>query len=335
MITRRVASLLEVGTGFHAELTGRENVYLSGAILGMSKSEIRGKFDEIVDFSGVEKFIDTPVKRYSSGMRVRLGFAVAAHLEPQILLVDEVLAVGDAAFRRKCLGKMDNVVKAGRTVLLVSHNMASIRSLCPRSILLDQGRVVMDGDTGEAIDCYIGRSVQHHQSGMVGLGEHANRLPGMTPVLTHASVRNASLEPCVAFHQGQPVIIDLAYDARALGTPLTGAGITIESANGARVGAYNTYMSSPPPHRLPPKGVVRFHLEGPVFTPGRYLVTVAVSPAPNQLTDKVERVLDFDMLPVDVYGTGWLLKAAHGVVALDCRSTVMSTAPGTAESTDA
>jgi len=151
----RVASLLEVGTGFHPELTGRENVYLSGAILGMRKAEIDARFDEIVDFSGIEEFIDTPVKRYSSGMRVRLGFAVSAHLEPEILLVDEILAVGDAAFRRKSLGKMGDLSRAGRTVLFVSHNMASIRSLCTSCIALDGGRIIAAGAADEVVKRYL------------------------------------------------------------------------------------------------------------------------------------------------------------------------------------
>src|SRR5262249_50068388 len=140
-IRGRVASLLEVGTGFHPELTGRENIYLNGAILGMTRAEIKKKFDEIVDFAGVEKFLDTPVKRYSSGMYVRLAFAIAAHLEPEILVVDEVLAVGDTEFQKKCLGKMQAVAGHGRTVLFVSHNMAAIRSLCSKSILLASGRL--------------------------------------------------------------------------------------------------------------------------------------------------------------------------------------------------
>jgi len=151
----RVASLLEVGTGFHPELTGRENIYLNGAILGMRKDEISRKFDEIVDFSGVATFIDTPVKRYSSGMYVRLAFAVAAHLEPEILLVDEVLAVGDAEFQKKCLGKMGDVAREGRTVLFVSHNMAAVRNLCARSILLEDGRVTIDGPSEDTVDRYL------------------------------------------------------------------------------------------------------------------------------------------------------------------------------------
>lgn len=158
-IAGRVASLLEVGTGFHPELTGRENMYLNGAVLGMTRREIQRKFDEIVAFAEVEQFLDTPVKRYSSGMYVRLAFAVAAHLEPEILIVDEVLAVGDAQFQKKCLGKMEAVSKDGRTVLFVSHNMSSIRGLCSRAILLKKGLVELDGPVKEVTDSYLREAV--------------------------------------------------------------------------------------------------------------------------------------------------------------------------------
>jgi len=154
-IRGKISSLLEVGTGFHPELTGRENVYLNGTILGMRKKELDRKFDEIVDFSGIEKFIDTPVKRYSSGMKVRLAFAVAAHLEPEILLIDEVLAVGDAAFQKKCLNKMEDVGQHGRTVLFVSHNMPAVTRLCPRTILLKGGRVLADGPSHQIVSIYM------------------------------------------------------------------------------------------------------------------------------------------------------------------------------------
>lgn len=161
-IKGRIASLLEVGTGFHPELTGRENIYLNGAILGMHRLEIKRKFDEIVDFSGVDKFLDTPVKRYSSGMYVRLAFAVAAYLESEILIVDEVLSVGDAEFQRKCLGKMHDVsTSEGRTVLFVSHNMAAISNLCSRGILLNQGHIFLDSNIHEAIDAYISTNFQN------------------------------------------------------------------------------------------------------------------------------------------------------------------------------
>ncbi|PYN50294.1 MAG: ABC transporter ATP-binding protein, partial [Candidatus Rokuibacteriota bacterium] len=155
-IVGRVGSLLEVGTGFHPELTGRENVYLNGAILGMKRSEIDRRFDEIVAFSEIERFLETPVKHYSSGMYARLAFAVAAHLEPEILLVDEVLAVGDAAFQKKCLGKMGDVAEQGRTVLFVSHNLGAINDLCARSILLNNGQVEIDGAPDKVIRTYLG-----------------------------------------------------------------------------------------------------------------------------------------------------------------------------------
>jgi len=158
-IKGRIASLLEVGTGFHPDLTGRENIYLNGAILGMSKKEIKSKFDEIVAFSGVDKYIDTPVKRYSSGMYVRLAFSVAAHLEPEILIVDEVLAVGDAEFQRKCLGKMKEVSQNGRTVIFVSHNLVAVKSLCTKGIVLEQGKLVFNGTADEAVEHYMRTSV--------------------------------------------------------------------------------------------------------------------------------------------------------------------------------
>ncbi len=160
----RLGSLLEVGTGFHPDMTGRENIYLNGSILGMKKKEIEQKFDDIVAFSGIEQFLDTPVKRYSSGMYVRLAFAVAAHLEPEILLIDEVLAVGDAAFQKKCLGKMSDVTKEGRTVLFVSHNMSAIKYLCDSCILLEKGTVVRQGDPGTLIEQYL-ESIKGKNSG--------------------------------------------------------------------------------------------------------------------------------------------------------------------------
>lgn len=162
----RIGALLEVGTGFHPEMTGRENIYMNGAIMGMTKAEVSRKLDEIIDFSGCERYIDTPVKRYSSGMTVRLGFAVAAHLDPEILVVDEVLAVGDAEFQKKAIGKMQEVSRGeGRTVLFVSHNMASIRNLCDRGIMLENGSVFFDGDVNDAIDRYLNEfSIEAHRS---------------------------------------------------------------------------------------------------------------------------------------------------------------------------
>lgn len=168
-IRGRVGSLLEIGTGFHPELTGRENVYLNGAVLGMRKKEIDRKFDEIVAFSEIERFMDTPVKRYSAGMHVRLAFAVAAHLEPEIMVVDEVLAVGDAAFQKKCLGKMGEAGRGGRTVLFVSHNLGAVRSLCPRALLLDGGRLVAEGETGSVLAKYVAETVAAGGGGQPGV----------------------------------------------------------------------------------------------------------------------------------------------------------------------
>lgn len=185
-IKGRVASLLEVGTGFHPELTGRENIFLNGAILGMGRAEIKKKFDEIVDFAEIEKFLDTPVKRYSSGMYVRLAFAVAAHLEPEILIVDEVLAVGDAAFHKKCLGKMEDVGKQGRTVLFVSHNMTAIRNLCKRVVYLKEGRVHRIGDAAGITEEYLQQTL--NAESLVDLATIIGSLPA-DPVLRLLSVK--------------------------------------------------------------------------------------------------------------------------------------------------
>lgn len=209
-VNGRIASLLEVGTGFHPELTGRENIFLNGAILGMTKNEISQKFDEIVEFSGIKKYVNTPVKRYSSGMYVRLAFAVAAHLEPEILIVDEVLAVGDADFQRKALGKMDEVSKKGRTVLFVSHDMGAIRRLCKRSVLLSRGTVELDGKTDDVIEHYLSdASNQVSRSINYGVG-----LRSKSEDLILNSIRivdeNDSTESLLT--NGNPVFVKINYE---------------------------------------------------------------------------------------------------------------------------
>lgn len=206
----RVASLLEVGTGFHPELTGRENIYLNGAILGMQHKEIRRKFDEIVDFAEVEKFLDTPVKRYSSGMYVRLAFAVAAHLEPEILIVDEVLAVGDAQFQKKCLGKMDAVGKEGRTVLFVSHNMSAIRSLCERIIMLDKGIAAFIGLPTEGIDLYL-KDAQQMNSVDFNLVDYSRSGYLGTSLRIQRLVFNLGKE----IYHGQPLLVEIYFECFA------------------------------------------------------------------------------------------------------------------------
>lgn len=209
-IKGRVSSLLEVGTGFHPELTGRENVYLNGTILGMTKLEIDRKFDEIVEFSGVERFLDTPVKRYSSGMRVRLAFAVAAHLEPEILIVDEVLAVGDAAFQKKCLEKMENVGKEGRTVLFVSHSMPAITRMCERVILLDSGRKVSDGSSHEVVSKYL-QGGEGHSAGSKTWDENKNAPGGNIVKLTSAKVTDVNDNITQTHDIRMPLQIEMEY----------------------------------------------------------------------------------------------------------------------------
>jgi lipopolysaccharide transport system ATP-binding protein len=203
-IKGRVASLLEVGTGFHPELTGRENIYLNGAILGMSKEEIKRKFDEIVDFAEVEKFLDTPVKRYSSGMYVRLAFAVAAHLEPEILIVDEVLAVGDAAFQKKCLGKMGDVAtKEGRTVLFVSHNMSTIIELCENSILFKNGKIDYFGLSQKTINQYLSFTQSLY---LIDLTQFKHNGPQKYATLTSLEIYDETMNHCLSFLMGSTII---------------------------------------------------------------------------------------------------------------------------------
>jgi lipopolysaccharide transport system ATP-binding protein len=208
----RVASLLEVGTGFHPELTGRENVFLNGAILGMSRAEIRQKFDEIVAFAEVEKFLDTPVKRYSSGMYVRLAFAVAAHLEPEILIVDEVLAVGDAQFQKKCLGKMKDVAGHGRTVLFVSHNMQAVSSLCNRAVLIDQGLMLESGHPSSVIANYIKRAIGFISSDREQIWEDPTTAPGNDRIrLRSIKLVAQADDPLQEIHLDTPIRVEVEY----------------------------------------------------------------------------------------------------------------------------
>jgi lipopolysaccharide transport system ATP-binding protein len=265
----RLASLLEVGTGFHLELTGRENIFLNGAILGMSRAEIRSKLDEIVDFSGMEKFLDTPVKRYSSGMLVRLAFAVAAHLEPEILLVDEVLAVGDAEFQRKCLGKMDSVTKAGRTVIFVSHNMGVVTSLCPRAIWLDKGRVRQIGPSHEVVGRYMSD----------GLGPQAgavHRYPeDLAKPFQLLSARTASADgvACQAFSCDDPIVIECECIVRETVAGLYGY-MDVSRTDGTSVMVSDSFDAQDNPLESLPPGRRRLRIVIParILGPGDYLV---------------------------------------------------------------
>ncbi|SRR5713226_7557037 len=313
----RVGSLLEVGTGFHPELTGRENIYLNGAIIGMRKKEIDRKFDEIVAFAEVEKFIDTSVKLYSSGMYVRLAFAVAAHMEPEIMLVDEVLAVGDAAFQKKCLGKMSDVAKQGRTVLLVSHNMGVLREIVGRAVWLDEGRTLYDGDITEAISRYLS-SGQMSNDMVVDLSNHPRRRPGMKTILKHTVCKTSSGIPSKDFSQSDEVILELDYAAFD-GVKLSGAGFILTTMEGIRVGGFNTYMAYQPPYKLPQVGKVTFIIPARQLTPGSYFVTVSLGSHQGILEDKVENAISFTIQSSDIYGTGYLLTKEDGVAALSVK----------------
>jgi lipopolysaccharide transport system ATP-binding protein len=217
-IAGRIGSLLEVGTGFHQELTGRENIFLNGAILGMTRAEITRKFDEIVEFSEIGEFLDTPVKRYSSGMYVRLAFAVAAHLEPEILIIDEVLAVGDTAFQKKCIGKMGSFAQSGRTVLFVSHNMEAVRSLCQRSIWMKDGRVHKDGDAADVIGDYFNNVSSEHSFSC------ANADYGL--VIKSVRLKNGQGEESNQFCPGDDLVVEISYDSqKRIDRPIIALGV--------------------------------------------------------------------------------------------------------------
>ena len=262
-IKGRVGSLLEVGTGFHPELTGRENIFLNGAILGMTKAEIRGKLDEIVDFSGCERYLDTPVKRYSSGMMVRLGFAVAAHLEPEILIVDEVLAVGDAEFQKKCLGKMKDVAEHGRTVLFVSHNMAAVGALCPRVVALLDGALVEDGHGHSVIARYIDGSDTTRGQRLGGGGEV--ELMGVRAEYSH--VANGKCGISVELHlRVNDSVENLYVDA------------DVENSQGVRILQFIPEQSCAAATDIcgRPLWVASFHAECTHLAPGEYVGNVYV-----------------------------------------------------------
>lgn len=293
----RVASLLEVGTGFHPELTGRENVYLNGAILGMSKREIERKFDEIVSFAEVEKFIDTPVKRYSSGMYVRLAFAVAAHLEPEILVVDEVLAVGDSEFQKKCLGKMNDVAQEGRTILFVSHNMASISNLCTKGVVLHQGRIVMAGDIDEAIARYL-------SMGEAGQTIYKVAPTSITsPIITRACVVDASGKAIAAVPMGQPFGVQVEFKSSY---PLTDPfmGVRINTASGQSIIVVsNTLQHKGKLATTVKEGVFRVFFPRPNLNQGIYYVSLTLADNLVPL-DRKSDLLKLEVTPVDIFGTG-------------------------------
>lgn len=320
----RVASLLEVGTGFHPELTGRENIFLNGAILGMSKVEIRSKFDEIVAFAEIEKFIDTPVKRYSSGMYVRLAFAVAAHLEPEILIVDEVLAVGDIAFQVKCLGKMGDVARQGKTVLVVSHNMTSIRALCNRCILLERGLLAHDGNTIETVALYM-NSGMAQENGTVDLTDHPRRLSGMAKVLKRISLLDVEGQTITCIHQDRDLFIRIEYQQTSEIRP-SHVGFALYAQDGTRITGFNTAMGNClADWRIPGSGIVTFRIPGKSLNPGQFILYPSIAALPNNLLDKVEGAISFSVEQSDIYGTGYVLTQEDGLFPLMSSFTVQPT----------
>jgi lipopolysaccharide transport system ATP-binding protein len=311
-IRGRVSSLLEVGTGFHPELTGRENVYLNATILGMTKKEVDTKFDDIVAFSGIEKFIDTPIKRYSSGMKVRLAFSVAAHLEAEILVIDEVLAVGDAAFQNKCLAKMDEIAHHGRTVLFVSHNMAAVQNLCDRVLVMDDGRLILDGDTDAGIAAYM--------EGVLG-GSDDNQvweLPresGMVPVIREVEFLNGSAAPVSGISSGNTLTVRIHYKHRkSLTDPYF--GIRFESTLRTNLFLLQTRIQKGHLPDLPPEGFITCHIPRVPLLPGSYYISVGCGTA-NQQLDYIHRARQLQIVESDVFGTGKLPPPTHGMLIVD------------------
>ncbi len=295
VIRGRVGSLLEVGTGFHPELTGRENIFLNGAILGMSRVEIRRKFDEIVAFSEIERFLDTPVKRYSSGMYVRLAFAVAAHLDPEILLVDEVLAVGDAAFQRKCLGKMGAVTAEGRTVLFVSHNTLAVEALCQRALLLEQGRLADAGPAARVAARYMADMLEQARGALeAGRTRHIRAVRVMTA--------GGAASDCFALDEEIVFEIDLFHEP-ALERPRLGIGVA--NPAGQRLVTIHTDIQQNERWVLSGARTVRARWRNNRLTPGRYRVDVALWGASSEI-ETLPECRTLTILPRDVYGTGVL-----------------------------
>jgi lipopolysaccharide transport system ATP-binding protein len=313
-IKGRVASLLEVGTGFHPELTGRENIFLNGAILGMSRKEMRRKFDEIVSFAEVERFLDTPVKRYSSGMYVRLAFAVAAHLEPEILVVDEVLAVGDAQFQKKCLGRMGEVAKGGRTVLFVSHNMGAVRNLCNRAIWLDNGCLLRAGETREVLREYeervSGRSTEvscvaeRDPAGIKGSGLHFNRV----------EIMNCEGGYAAGFKYGEGLVLNVGLGGRFDGGVYSAEfriynELSVLVAVGAS-GPYHGKYFSGRTRRL------RIEVNPLLLTSGKYRILLSLM-AGCQRIDTWESAISFSITECQPFRMNWEMPAhREGVCVL-------------------
>jgi lipopolysaccharide transport system ATP-binding protein len=311
-VTGRVGSLLEVGTGFHPELTGRENIYLNGSILGMRRAEIRSRFDEIVEFAEIERFLDTPVKRYSSGMSVRLAFAVAAHLEPEILLVDEVLAVGDAAFQRKSLGKMTEVASQGRTVVFVSHNLAIIQALCQRGVLLERGEAVADGPVKPTIDRYLGALEAAASDDLLERTDNDRRGYHDTRI-KRVEIRGSGGGPPDVVVAGEPATIGVEVTERLAAMECR---ITIADGLGQPVTTFDSEVSAATDLRDPELGAqIDCRIESLPLLPGRYRIDVQLK-AGRQIQDGLQAAGFFEVQPGVVDGRPTPISGADGAIAL-------------------
>jgi lipopolysaccharide transport system ATP-binding protein len=296
----RAASLLEVGTGFHPDLSGRENVFLNGAILGMKRAEIARKFDEIVAFSEIASFIDTPVKRYSSGMYVRLAFAVAAHLDPDILIVDEVLAVGDAEFQKKCTGKMRDVASnQGRTVLFVSHNMGAVSKLCDRAIVLETGKVKLDGTPSDAIATYLQKGDAYAST---ELHNHPNRAPSLKPWITHLSFVDNEGNPRADFAPGERITAAIRIECSK---PLVGARVALACSDsmGERIFAVATFLSESNLPQLEGHCIVHANFELPPIAPSSYQVDLGLWDAGGHCLDEIHSAAAIDVRETNYLGS--------------------------------
>ena len=299
----RIGSLLEVGTGFHPEMTGRENIFMNGAILGMSRADIQRKLDDIIDFSGCARYIDTPVKRYSSGMTVRLGFAVAAFLEPEILVVDEVLAVGDAEFQKKAIGKMQDVSKGeGRTVLFVSHNMASVRQLCNTGLLLDKGSVAMMGSMGEVIDRYVSDSVGLDTVNAVW---HKNVLDEKPIQIMHVEIHNHQGIPSTSMSCDETFVIELTLNLKERVPGLYCLGGIFRTKDELKVYVADSRDSQLCNIEQLPLGesTIRLHFPQRMLSHGRYKMNFALMSRFNSKGDVVDRVADCIKFELNDYST--------------------------------
>jgi lipopolysaccharide transport system ATP-binding protein len=297
-IRGRVATLLEVGTGFHPELTGRENLYLNGAILGMNRREIDRRFDEMVAFSGVERFLDTPVKRYSSGMYVRLAFAIAAHLDPEVLLVDEVLAVGDQEFQKKCLGAMQSVAGEGRTVVFVSHNLNAVQRLCGRAFLLEDGRVTRDGSPAEVVGAYLEQIEPNQSGGHAEMVDDIATRPGTGEArLKRVTMTDRDGGLTSGLELGQPFSLVLGFD---VSEPFDAAiEVGFWTLEGQRiVSALSVDRAGPAIALAPNETEVRVDFDEVTFVPGEYFISVHVRKMSFPPVDYVERALRFTALNV-------------------------------------